>query len=337
MGVLRPDYPALLSPAAAARLLAQYWRVEVSPDHIEIRSGAFGTVAHIRDGEASGVLKAVSRAQASAVRLAGVAALSDELADRGLPVPRHRPSCSGEPVVEHGSLLLRLLEWLPGMPYESGNAGQLAEAATMLARLHACPPALAELVGDYRPPDTEAERVDEALRAIGATIRRRDAFSQQWGGWLQGVLDRSRDLGARLRGDLPRLSRLALCHGDYRAQNVGFAGDRLCALYDLDAAHQGSPALDLAYSLVFFPAVVCPRPLTEAEQQTFVAAYESRSPLHPEERAALLALMAAAFVRGLALWLRLCNHTSGETAVSAWLEAYRDVPRTLAGSLGDAN
>jgi len=335
MGVLRPEYPALLSPAEAARLLAEYWDVEGSPDQVEVRPGAFGTVAQLRKADMPGVLKVVPRSQASAGRLAGAAALSDGLADRGLPVPRHRPSRGGEAVVEHGSLLLRLLEWLPGAPYEPGNAAQLAEAATMLARLHACPPVVADLLGDRRLAADEADRVDEAFRAIEATVERQDAFSQRWEGWLQGVLDRRRALAARLRHDLPPLDRQSLCHGDYRAQNVGFAGDRLCALYDLDAAHSGSRVVDLAYALVFFPAVVCPRPLTRAEQEAFLEAYESRLPLHPAERAALPALRTAAFVRGLALWLSLCNHESGEAAVSAWLEAYRDVPQRLAESLRD--
>lgn len=122
----------------------------------------------------------------------------------------------------------------------------------------------------------------------------------------------------------------ALCHGDFRGQNVGFRGNEVCALYDVDALHLGDPLVDLAYALVFFPAVIRPRPFTAEEIHAFVDGYARERPLPTAERRRLVQLLPAALLKGVALWLRLGERPAGEAPVNRWLDASRDLPDVLA-------
>lgn len=325
---VRPDYVPLLTADEAAHFLARYWAISVNPGAVEVRGGALGTVVQVAADSEQGVLKAVRSRSALPAELGDQARLSAALGEHGMPVPALRPSLIGQAIVVHGSLLLRYLEWLPGDLYETGNAGQLTSAAIMLARLHRCPAELTALASARRRPEHEIHRVREAAQVLEAAASASHGIGKKWSPWLSGLARRTRAVLPELSAALPSVES-CLCHGDFRGQNVGFAGERVCALYDLDAVHVGSHLVDLAYALAFFPAVLCSRPFTDREIQQFTDAYATSHTLCESDRNLLPALLVAALAKGVALWLGLCNHPRAEAAVSSWLRAYRDFPESV--------
>ena len=114
-----------------------------------------------------------------------------------------------------------------------------------------------------------------------------------------------------------------IIHGDYRAQNLKFdAEGRVKAILDFDSARPANSAYDLAYALVFFPAVYQDSPLTSRQKSIFLEAYEAVCPLTKDERSALPAHLRLAYLRGMTLWLHLHDLGGMRERVRPWIEGY---------------
>ena len=91
-----------------------------------------------------------------------------------------------------------------------------------------------------------------------------------------------------------RTSRCALCHGDYKLDNVLFAPEsppRLLAVVDWEMAAIGDPLVDLAWALIFHPGPEGTMPLGMAKEPTFAVEHlpdraRSWSSATPRRRAA---------------------------------------------------
>ena len=116
-----------------------------------------------------------------------------------------------------------------------------------------------------------------------------------------------------------------IIHGDYRAQNLKFdAEGRVKAILDLDTARPADRSFDLAYALVFFPAVYQDTPLTSRQKSIFLEAYEASLSFDrpPRERSALPAHLRLAYLRGMTLWLHLHDLGGMRERVRPWLQGY---------------
>jgi Ser/Thr protein kinase RdoA (MazF antagonist) len=114
-----------------------------------------------------------------------------------------------------------------------------------------------------------------------------------------------------------------IIHGDYRAQNLKFDDDgNVTSILDLDTARPANRSFDLAYALVFFPAVYQNTPLTARQKSVLLDAYEAVCPLSASERNSLPVHLRLAYLRGMTLWLHLHDAGSMRERVRPWIEGF---------------
>ena len=101
------------------------------------------------------------------------------------------------------------------------------------------------------------------------------------------------------------------------------------AILDLDTVRPADRAFDLAYALVFFPAVYQDTPLTPHQKSVFLDAYETASPLTPSERNSLPVHLKLAYLRGMTLWLHLHDFGGMRDRVRPWIQAYLNKEATV--------
>ncbi|MBL7498021.1 phosphotransferase [Frankia sp. CNm7] len=160
---------------------------------------------------------------------------------------------------------------LPGRQTDGCTAGQAAAAVRNLAGLHA--PFwnrhdLADGVDWLRGPDDARLEFLAQVHAQGTS-----AFVERFGAALSpedaDTLRRASDL---LAGWAPHVrDRVSLIHGDYRLDNLLFAGDDPTVV-DWQSLELGLPGRDLAY----FLATALPPAARRAHERSLVAAYHRR-------------------------------------------------------------
>jgi aminoglycoside phosphotransferase (APT) family kinase protein len=142
--------------------------------------------------------------------------------------------------------------------------------------------------------------VDWAASGLGDLAPRRDGYvAHQIKRWLDQLasyggrkLEAAHELAGWLGDNPPAEQPFALCHGDYKLDNVLFAPDappRLLAVVDWEMASIGDPLVDLAWALIFHPSEGT-MPLGRAKEPTF-------SPDHLPSRTELVDRYAAASQR----------------------------------------
>lgn len=189
------------------------------------------------------------------------------------------------------------------------------------------------VIRDSLPPfaDTPAVRRDLALALVDAlallhSVDWRAAGLEGFGkpeGYLErqvrrwmGQLDgaRNRDIpeldqvGAWLKAHIPESPPATIVHGDYRMDNVMFAGElpvRLIAILDWEMSTLGDPLADLGYLLAFWRQIGDPEP--EFPSNTWWSAEATGFPTRQElaERYAEKTgrrIKEVAFYQALAIW-----------------------------------
>ena len=262
-------------------------------------------------------------------RIALTHAAQDYLWDRGFPIPRLLRNRDGDTLTNEGSEIYAISEFVDGHDYDVAKPnGALKSAGDILGRIHD------ELRG-FRP-SVDFKWVpmhDEVINLLRLRLERiRTAASQTAGypvsesqiaEWKTEVQRLAAELPVPNEGDW-------IIHGDYRAQNLKFhAGGKVKAILDLDTARPANRTFDLAYALVFFPAVYQNTPLAPHQKSVFLDAYEAVCPLTTSERNSLTAHLKLAFLRGMTLWLHL--HDLGELRdrVRPWIQAYLSKETTV--------
>ena len=114
------------------------------------------------------------------------------------------------------------------------------------------------------------------LGDLARSGRRPDRKTARWLSQLESYdgreLPAAHVVGDWLDVNQPAEQRAALCHGDYKLDNVLFAPDsppRLLAVVDWEMASIGDPLVDLAWALVFHPGPEGTLPLGVAKEPAF--------------------------------------------------------------------
>ena len=250
-------------------------------------------------------------------RIAFTHAVQTFLRQNNFPVPRVLPNKKGEtfslsaapPQSEEDNSIYVLSEFVEGDDYDASRpTDQLQSAGEMLGLLHR------RLHGFQSPiefpwPPVETEIFTELndrfarLQSVAGDSQTPPVSQYQLDRWLQEVEELKENFQCSILNS--QFSRGWVIHGDFRAQNLKFDEGRICAILDLDTTRPADRLYDLAYALVFFPAVYQDSPLTADQRSRFLHAYERICPLSELERRMLSAHLRLAFIRGITLWLDL--------------------------------
>ena len=262
-------------------------------------------------------------------RIAFTHAVQDYLWERDFPIPRLLRNCGGATLTVEGSEIYAISEFVDGYNYDAAKpTGALQSAGDILGRIHD------ELRG-FRP-SVDFKWVpmhDEVINLLRLRLERiRTAASQTAGypvsqsqiaEWITEVERLAAELPVPDEGDW-------IIHGDYRAQNLKFdAEGNVKAILDLDTVRPANRIVDLAYALVFFPAVYQDAPLAPHQKSVFLDAYEAVCPLSASERNSLPVHLRLAYLRGMTLWLHLHDAGSMRERVRPWIQAYLNNDATL--------
>ena len=248
--------------------------------------------------------------------------VQDYLWKRGFPVPRLLRNRDGDTLTVEGSDIYAVAEFVDGYDYNAVKAtGALESAGEMLGRIHGelrgFQPSVAH---EWAPMDEEViELLRQRLGRIRIAASETDSYpvsEDQIDGWTTEVERLASRPSAGGEGDW-------IIHGDYRAQNLKFDDEgRVKSIFDLDTARPANRAFDLAYALVFFPAVYQDAPLTSHQRSILLDAYEAACPLSVAERESLPVHLRLAYLRGVTLWLHLHDLGGMRDRVGPWIRAY---------------
>ena len=190
----------------------------------------------------------------------------DAIKDEDVRIARPVLSCADPAVFEAPFYVMAHVDGVPirssvpaawtGAPETHGRA--LEELVDALASIHA---------------------VDWVACGLGDLAHTGPFLARQVTRWLDQLdsyggrdLPAARRIAAWLDEQRPADGPLALCHGDYKLDNVLFAPTappRLLAVVDWEMAAIGDPLVDLAWALIFHPGPEGTMPLGRAKPPTF--------------------------------------------------------------------
>ena len=208
-------------------------------------------------------------------RIAFTHAVQEYLGKLEFPIPRLLRNRDGNTLTVEGSDIYAIFEFVEGHGCDVAQPTRLLQSAgETLGRIHR------ELHGFQPTPGFKwlpmHEEVINLLRLrlerIRITASETDGYpvsQKQIDEWMGEVGRLAAELSESYDGNW-------IIHGDYRAQNLKFdAEGKVKAILDLDTARPADRSFDLAYALVFFPAVYQDTPLTSRQKSIFLEAYEA--------------------------------------------------------------
>lgn len=255
-------------------------------------------------------------------RIAFTHAVLEYLGKREFSIPRLLRNRGGDTLTVDGNEIYAISEFVEGFDFDAVQlTGALQSAGETLGQFHR------ELQG-FRPSvDYQwAPMHDEVVNLLRQRLKRiRTAASETTGYPVsESQIAEWMTEAERLAAELPVPDEADwIIHGDYRAQNLKFDPKGMVkAILDFDSARPAGRVTDLAYALVFFPAVYQDTPLTPNQKSVFLEAYETVCPLTPTERISLPAHLKLAYLRGMTLWLHLHDLGSMRERVRPWIRGF---------------
>ena len=255
-------------------------------------------------------------------RIAFTHSVQSYLRKLDFPIPRLLRNRDGDTLTVEGSGSYAIFEFVEGHGYNVAQPiGTLHSAGETLGRIHRESRGFQPTLRFKWVPmhDEVFNLLRVRLERIRITASETDGYPvsrnriDEWMGEMERL---AAELSVPDEGDW-------IIHGDYRAQNLKFdAEGRVKSLLDFDSARPTNRAYDLAYALVFFPAVYQDTPLTSRQKSIFLEAYEAVCPLTKEERSALPAHLRLAYLRGMTLWLHLHDLGGMRERVRPWIEGF---------------
>ena len=269
-------------------------------------------------------------AQPDLQRIAFTHAVQNFLHQEEFPVPRLLPNSKGETFsvcdssLETGKVYA-LSEFIEGSDYDVGNSDQLRVSGETLGRLHQ---RLRQFQPQIKPagPPLEPEifiQLKKQLSRLQPVVETDPVSLTQINSWIREI-DVLRDTIHDTQYDQEWI-----IHGDYRAQNLKFAGSNIRTILDLDTACPAPRLYDLGYALMFFPAVYQDIPLTTEQRSIFLRAYENICPLSETEREILPTHLRLALLRGMTLWLDLYYFAGMSERIRPWIQGYLQHAQSL--------
>ena len=262
-------------------------------------------------------------------RIAFTHAVQDYLWERYFPIPRLLRNRGGATLTVEGSEIYAISEFVDRYDYDAvAPARALQSAGEILGRIH-------DELRSFRP-SVDFKWVpmhDEVINLLRLRLERIRTAASQTAGYpvSESQIAEWKTEVERLAAELPVPDEGDwIIHGDYRAQNLKFdAEGEVKAILDLDTIRPANRIVDLAYALVFFPAVYQDAPLAPHQKSVFLDAYEAVCPLSASERTSLPAHLKLAFLRGMTLWLHLHDLGGMCDRVRPWIQAYLNNDATL--------
>ncbi len=256
------------------------------------------------------------------LRISFTHVVQDYLYKKVFPIPRLLRNRGGNTLTVEGNEFYAISEFVDGYDYDGAEpTGALQSAGETLGRMH-------NELRDFRPSvDFQwAPMHDEVIGTLRRRLERIRTAASETAGYpvSESQIDEWKTEVERLAAELhvPDDGDW-IVHGDYRAQNLKFdAEGKVKAILDLDTARPADRSFDLAYALVFFPAVYQDTPLALHQKSAFLDAYEAVCPLTTSERNSLPAHLKLAYLRGMTLWLHLHDLGGMRERVRPWLQGY---------------
>ena len=282
---------------------------------VEVRPGCFSTIVFLISGDARFVLKCFRTEETDVAQLTYAAELNLYLADKDVPVARWRATENGQGLFASGTNLFQMWELVPGTPFRQGDMSQLREAGSALGRFHQATDSYPE--SKLATGDSYWESEQKRMEATWCDVLEAEGPTH--------LVDSLREHLAELRPYRDDLEAQPNCimHGDFRAQNMVYEGNRLAAILDLDSARRAPKIYDLAYALAFFQAVLSPRPLSKVEMTQFSRAYSGKMELTDHEKLLMPKAMGFCFLKGVSLWLGVAYVSRmNRDSVLAWIDSY---------------
>lgn len=174
------------------------------------------------------------------------------LAPTPVPVPQTFVLCNEDSVI---GAPFYLMEYADGTVYRAADQLRCLSPGTGLALADA----LVDTLGVLHEVDPARVGLSELGRADGYLERQLERWGKQLAASRSRDIPRIDQLGERLARDVPRSSRTAVVHGDYRLDNVVVeeraGAPRIRAVLDWEMATIGDPLTDLASMLVWWDGI----------------------------------------------------------------------------------
>ncbi len=302
-------------------LLLKHYRIRGVVEHI--RHGYRSTTVRFASSGGRYMLKALISGDSGQRAIERALSASRRLSSAGIPAAESVPAISGADTVTESGNTFVLWRYLDGNPFQPGNVRQLADAGSVLGRIHRI------RMADDRSAEVGAGSagtlaLEGPIGLCGRASCGAVTLPYGWQDFLQAATSVLADQVTRVDG-LPH----TFNHGDYRAQNLLFEGDRVSAVLDTEDAAVGPRMLDAAYAATFFQAVVAEGPMSVDDRSAFWAAYEGQVRLSVEELAARTVCLLLAYLKGVSLWLRIACVDRPNDEALGWLAAYRPLGEEL--------
>ena len=194
----------------------------------------------------------------------------DAIKGEGVPIARPIVACDDASIFEAP---FYVMERIDGVPIRARIPDAWASAPSTHGR------ALEELIDAL----IAIQHVDWKACGLGDLAHSGGYLERQVQRWLSQLhsyggreLAVAEQVGAWLEANRPAEQPPALCHGDYKLDNVLFSPDpppRLLAVVDWEMASIGDPLVDLAWALIFHPGPEGTTRLGMSKEPTFDQAY----------------------------------------------------------------
>lgn len=230
-------------------------------------------------------------------------ALFAHLRAHGLPAPEPVPDAAGEGWVQLGDAIYELLRYVEGQQHAAGDAGELADAGRVLARVHLATADFAPPVAKPWPRFHDPALAREGLEALLALARAQEESADRIAA-LAHAEELASALAERLPDDVYWSLPQAVVHADYHPANLKFRDGRVVGLFDWDWASRQPRMVDVADGLLFFCgmrdepvragdiwSLTAAFRLDAERARIFAAAYAGERAPTPAERSALADLM----------------------------------------------
>jgi aminoglycoside phosphotransferase (APT) family kinase protein len=264
---------ALDTAAVADTTALQQYLEDVLGDHADIQvaamtGGGSCEVFAVDRGPARWVLRRAPRHASSATAhdVLREFRILDAIKDEPVAIARPVVACADPDVF---GAPFYLMERIDGRPILQSVPAAWAAAPETHGK------ALEELVDAL----VSIHAVDWEACGLGDMAHTDDYLARQTTRWITQLdsyggrdLLAAREIAGWLDGHRPPDQPSALCHGDYKLDNVLFAPTappRLLAVVDWEMASIGDPLIDLAWSLIFHPGPDGTMPLGTTKEPTF--------------------------------------------------------------------